>query len=362
MTHIELAGVTVEQDGHRLLGELSLSVGSGERLVILGPSGCGKTTLLRVIAGVQPITDGRIVLDDLDVTQAAPGERNVAMVDQQASLQPHLDVRRNLGFALRLRRTPPDQIRERVAAQTRAFSLGSLLPRRPRTLSGGERHEVALARSLVRRASVLLMDEPMARVDPGRQGQLLRELIDMQEGYGVTLIAATNDQRVAMRLAHRIAVLVDGQLAQVGTPSALYARPSTLFVAGFLGSPPMNLLDGMISRTDGRPHVRAEPFSLPTWVPDLSARVGEPVVLGVRPQQVEIDTTPGRASERCRVVRRAFGGAEVTLHLRTPAGRELTAVVATPGPEVDTLVGVSAEPSAVHLFDTITELAIAHGV
>jgi ABC-type sugar transport system ATPase subunit len=362
MSYLELTGVTVSQDGRRLLDDLDLSIGAGERMAVLGPSGSGKTTLLRAISGLQPLDRGTIVVDGQDVSHLHPRDRNVALIDQQATLQPHLDVERNLGFALRLRRTPSDQVEERVAAQTRAFSLGSLLPRRPRTLSHGERHEVALARSLIRRVSVLLMDEPLARIDPTRRSRLLRELIQMQEGYGVTLVVATNDQRTAMALAHQVAVLDEGAIAQVGTPGELYARPANLFVAEFLGSPSMNLLDGVLTRTEGRVEVHADPFVLPTWNADLTRRVGEPVVLGIRPQQLVVDDSRHRASEQVRVVRREFLGAEVTLHLRAPSGRRLTALVPAPGPDQDSHVVVSADPGEVHLFDPVTGKVIAQGV
>lgn len=302
MTRIQLTGTTVEHEGRRVLGPLDLTIASGQRLVLLGSSGSGKTTLLRTLAGVHPVADGTVTFDGGDVTRTPPFERDVAFIDQEASLQPHLDVRRNLGFALRLRRVPRAQVRQRVAAESRAFSLGSLLPRRPRELSGGQRHEVALARSLVRRASVLLMDEPFARIDPARRDRLMRELVQMQEGYGVTLVVATNDQRVAMTVADRVAVLTAGGVAQIGSPVTLYEQPSTLSVASFLGAPPMNLLDGSIARCDGRAHLEAGPFRIPTWAPELTSHAGAPIVLGVRPHEIEIEPAPTRANRGCRVL------------------------------------------------------------
>jgi len=362
MTRIALSDVTVTRDGHRLLDGLDLEVASGERLVILGPSGCGKTTLLRAVAGLETVTAGRIEIGDRDVTSAAPRDRHVALVDQAASLQPHLDVERNLGFALRLRHTPKEEIDRRVDAETRAFSLRSLLPRRPRTLSAGERHEVAVARSLVRRASVLLMDEPLIRIDPVRRSDVIRELIKMQEGYDITLVAATNDQRVAMSLAHRIAVLDAGELVQIGTPAELYAAPATTFVAGFLGSPPMNLLDGVVTRIDGRAAVQAEPFTITTWAAEVSRRVGEPVVLGIRPEHLDLVATPRQDSDRLRVVRREFLGAQVMLHLRAPTGRKLLAMVDPPGPAQDATVWPEVRPADAHLFDPLSGRSLAQGI
>ncbi len=361
MTRIQLTGTAIDHEGCRMLGPLDLTIASGERLVLLGPSGSGKTTLLRTLAGLHPVADGTVAFDGRDVTRTPPAERDIAFINQEASLQPHLDVRRNLGFALRLRRVPRAQVRQRVAVESRAFSLGSLLPRRPRELSGGERHEVALARSLVRRASVLLMDEPFARIDPARRDRLMRELVRMQEGYGVTLVVATNDQRVAMTVADRVAVLTDGAVAQIGSPVTLYEEPTSLFVAGFLGAPPMNLLDGTIQRRDGRAHLDAGPFRIPTWAPELTSRAGAPIVLGVRPHRIEIEPAPTRASRSCRVLSSAFTGPDVVLHLHAPTGQRITAVVEPPGPEVASLVGVAIDPRRVHVFDPVDERVIAHG-
>jgi multiple sugar transport system ATP-binding protein len=366
VTTIDLTGLTVEQDGTRLLGPIDLHVEAGERLVVLGASGSGKTTLLRAIAGVQPLVDGRVALGGDDVTDRAPGERNLAMIDQEASLLPHLDVRGNLGFGLRVRHIPRAEVDERVAAQTRAFSLRSLLPRRPRTLSGGERHEVALARSLVRRSSALLMDEPLARIDAPRRATLLRELVRMQEGYGITLVVATNDQRVGMVLAHRIAVLADGRIAQVAPPHVLYERPANLAVAGLVGSPPMNLLDGTIVQRDGRLAIEASPLSIPTWASEVAGAAGSPVVVGVRPHQVRVQVVGGtrapRASASGRVFHRGFAGAEVTLELVAPDGRTVVAVVPPPGPNEGTSVQLGVAPGAVHLFDPVSGEAVAHGI
>ncbi len=362
MTSIALSELTVSRDEQRLLGQLDLTIASGERLVVLGPSGSGKTTLLRAIAGLETVSSGRIHLGDRDVTATPPRDRHVALVDQRASLQPHLSVEENLSFALRLRHTPREEVQQRVEAETRAFSLRSLLPRRPRTLSAGERHEVAVARSLVRRASVLLMDEPLARIDPVRRSDVVRELVRMQEGYDITLVVATNDQRVAMTLAHRIAVLDGGVLAQIGPPAELYAEPATTFVAGFLGSPPMNLLDGIVTRTDGRATVRAEPFSQTTWDTDVSRRVGEPVVLGVRPEHLQLHPRSQGPNERLRVVHREFMGAQVMLHLRAPTGRKLIAMVDPPGPELDRSVWPVVDPHRLHLFDPLSGRRIATGI
>lgn len=362
MTSITLRDVSVDHGNHRVIDGLDLTVAAGERVALLGPSGCGKTTILRTIAGLDHVADGRVLLGERDVTDLHPRDRNIAMINQEASLQPHLNVERNLAFALRLRKVPQEQIDERVEAESRAFSLKGLLRRRPRTLSGGERHEVALARSLVRRSSVLLMDEPFSKIDPVRRGILLRELIQVQEGYGVTLLIATNDQRVALGLAERIAVIEQGRLVQVGSPNDVYNEPASTFAAGFIGSPAMNLIDGIVTRLDGQVHVQAGPLSLPTWNTGLTGYVGAPVILGIRPQDVQVDPSPRGAVLRLEVIQREFMGKEVTVHLATGSGFNLTATVPHPGPDMDGRIGVTVRPGDVHLFDPVAGTLITHGI
>lgn len=362
MVAIELRGLTVTRDGLALLDDIDLSVAAGERIAVLGPSGSGKTTLLRGIAGVEEVSAGRVFFGDVDVTHTHPRDRNVAMIDQGASLQPHLDVQRNLGFALRLRRTPKPEIEERVAAEARTFSLRGLLRRRPGTLSGGERHEVALARTLVRRPSALLMDEPFRRIDPVRRGLLLRELIRVQAGYDVPLLLATNDQRTAQGIAQRILVLEGGRAVQVGTPAEVHDTPATIFAASFIGTPPMNLIDGRVTRVDGQIHVQAGPLSIPTWAVSLTNWVGAPVVLGIRPHDLALDLQPSGPGSRLRVVRCEFLGADIALHLAGEAGSNLLAVTPRPGPRAGARVGISLRPADIHLFDLVSGRAIAHGL
>jgi multiple sugar transport system ATP-binding protein len=362
MTSITLRDVSVDHGNQRAIDGLDLSVAAGERVALLGPSGSGKTTILRAIAGLDEVSGGRVLLGERDVTGLHPRDRHIAMINQEASLQPHLTVERNLSFALRLHKVPREEIDERVEAESRAFSLKNLLRRRPKTLSGGERHEVALARSLVRRSSVLLMDEPFSKIDPVRRGILLRELIQVQEGYGVTLLIATNDQRVALGLAERIAVIEQGRLVQIGAPNDVYNEPASTFAAGFIGSPPMNLIDGIVTRRDGQVHVQAGPLSLPTWDTELTRHIGSPVTLGIRPQDVQVDPSPRGAALRLQVVRREFMGKEVTVHLATGSGLHLTATVPHPGPDMDGRVGVTVQPRDVHLFDPVAGTLITHGI
>ena len=360
MGSVELRGVCVSRDGRSLLDAVDLVVADGERLVLLGPSGSGKTTLLRALAGLDEVTAGTIWIDGRDVTRWPPRERDVGMVNQQASLQPHLDVAGNVGFPLRIRRTPKPEIDTRVAAEARSFSFRDRLTRRPATLSAGEQHEVALARSLVRKVGLLLLDEPLARADAPRRAVLLRELIAVQEGYGVTLLCATNDQRVAMGLANRCAVLDGGRIVQVGRPDELFARPASTFVAGFLGTPPMNLLPGRVERGVGGARIVAGPLRIPSFAPAVSDLAGANCTVGVRPSDLHRATDADVVTIEEPVRATAFLGAEIEVRLGGADG-ELVAHLDRPTPEVGELIRLGIDPAAVHLFDTHGG-AVAHGV
>jgi multiple sugar transport system ATP-binding protein len=359
---IELLSVSLVRDGHVLLDAVDLSVASGERLVVLGPSGAGKSSLLRVVAGLETPTAGAVHLGGVDVTRSPPGARDISMVNQEASLQPHLDVARNVGFPLSVHHVPTAEIETRVQAEARVFSLQRLLRRRPNTLSAGQRHDVALARSLVRRGSILLLDEPLARVDARRKDELLRQLLAVQQGYGVTLLAATNDQRVAMSLADRLAVLDAGRLVQVGAPTELFQRPASAFVAGFLGSPGMNLLPGRVRAAVSGVRIDAGPLRIRSFAPEVTDLAGREVLVGLRPTDLQPD--PGADAPVVIeevVVRTAFLGADVEVGLDAGDGRELIAVMRGPRPTRGALFRVTVDPRRIHLFDPAGP-ALAHGV
>lgn len=363
MGTVHLYDLHVTKDGTELLHGIDLRVDAGERLAVLGPSGAGKSTLLRAIAGLDPVTGGQVVLDDQDVTSLPTRQREVSMVGQTAGLLRHLDVEHNVAFPLWVRGVEEEERSRRVEAEARAFSLRGLLPRKPRTLSAGEQHEVALARSLVRRGGVLLLDEPFAQADGPRRGMLVQELIRIQEGYGVTLLIATNDQRVAMSLAHRCAVLHDGRLLQIATPTELYERPATTFVAGFLGSPPMNLLPGRIERVAGRTQVRAGPFRIVSASPRVSRRVDSDCILGLRPQDLQRADGDEVVVIEEAVRRRAFLGADIEVAIGAPGDEadEVVAMLQRPAPRVGELLRLSIPPEKVHVFARDGRI-IAHGV
>lgn len=226
--------------------DLNLDVIPGEFLVLLGPSGCGKTTALRMVAGLEEAQSGSIILGDMDVTTVPPKYRDVAMVFQSYALYPHKTVAENIGFPLKMQKIPPDARNQAVREVAAQVQLESLLERYPRQLSGGQRQRVALARAIIRRPSVFLMDEPLSNLDARLRGFMRAELKHMQHQLGVTTLYVTHDQIEAMTLAHRVAIMNEGVLQQLGTPREVYNDPANLFVAGFMGSPPMNFIEGFI--------------------------------------------------------------------------------------------------------------------
>jgi multiple sugar transport system ATP-binding protein len=255
--------------------DLSLEVGEGEFLILVGPSGCGKSTALRMVAGLEHISDGTISIGDRVVNDVPPKDRDIAMVFQNYALYPHMTVEKNLGFGLRRRRMPRDDVRARVDDVSRMLGLEDLLRRRPGQLSGGQRQRVAMGRALVREPEVFLLDEPLSNLDAKLRVQMRSELKRLHDRIGVTTIYVTHDQVEAITLGERIAVLSEGVLQQVGPPQDVYDHPANVFVAGFIGSPPMNLLTGVA--VDG--HVTVGEVELErTGAPD-----GE-VLVGIRPE------------------------------------------------------------------------------
>ena len=226
---------------------LDLAIADGEFLVLLGPSGCGKTTALRMVAGLESVTSGRVLIGERDVTHVLPKYRDVAMVFQSYALYPHMTIAENIAYPLKLRGTPPSERAAAIAEAAAKVRLGDFLDRYPRQLSGGQRQRVALARAMVRRPSVFLMDEPLSNLDAKLRGHMRSELKRLQAELGVTTIYVTHDQIEAMTLAHRVAIMNQGVVQQIDTPRTIYDDPANLFVAGFIGSPPMNFLEGELA-------------------------------------------------------------------------------------------------------------------
>jgi ABC-type sugar transport system ATPase subunit len=316
--------------------------------VLVGPSGCGKSTLLRLLAGLETVTAGEIRLDDRVVNDLPPQERNVAMVFQDYALYPFMTVARNLAFPLEMRRLRRAEIDRRVAAVAAMLDLDALLGRYPRELSGGQRQRVAMGRALVREPSVSLLDEPLSNLDARLRVDVRAQIAALQRQLGTTMLYVTHDQHEAMTLGHRIAVLADGRLQQVATPAELYARPANRFVAGFIGTPPMNILPARAEAiADGvRVHVQVagQTLALPATGVD-PARVTD---LGIRPEALRL--ADDGHSLRGPVVHVEYLGHETLAHVDL-AGTALVARLPGrhPARSGDVLT-LSVDPSAVHLF------------
>jgi multiple sugar transport system ATP-binding protein len=283
MPGIAVDHLTQEYGDVVALADVSIKVPEGEFLVLLGPSGCGKTTLLRLIAGLQNPTAGRIVIDDQDVTALAPGARNIAMVFQSYALYPHMSVRRNLGFGLRVRHHSKEEIRAKVAAVADQLQLTDLLDRKPKALSGGQRQRAALGRAMVREPRAFLMDEPLSNLDAQLRTATRLELAELHRRLGTTFIYVTHDQVEAMTMATRIAVLNAGRLEQIGTPTEVYDDPATTFVATFIGAPPMNLIPAVLRSWDGKVRAVAPGVQVDLYDGEIEERN---VLLGIRPEHL----------------------------------------------------------------------------
>src|ERR1700750_351479 len=242
----------VYDNGVQAVFDLTLGINDGEFLVLVGPSGCGKTTALRMVAGLEDISAGELKIGGRVVNEVSPKERDIAMVFQNYALYPHLSVAENIAFGLRLRRAPKNVINERVAWAAKMLDLTPYLDRRPKELSGGQRQRVAMGRAIVRHPQVFLVDEPLSNLDAKLRVQMRADIAKLQRELGVTTIYVTHDQVEAMTMGDRVAVMSKGRLQQVDAPQRLYDRPENLFVAGFIGTPPMHLIEGNASRSGGR--------------------------------------------------------------------------------------------------------------
>jgi multiple sugar transport system ATP-binding protein len=274
--------------GVHAVKDLSLDIRDGEFLVLVGPSGCGKTTALRMVAGLEEISEGTVSIGGRVVNELDPKERDVAMVFQNYALYPHLSVYENIAFGLRLRRAKKDVVEERVRWAARLLDLTPYLARRPKELSGGQRQRVAMGRAIVRQPQVFLMDEPLSNLDAKLRVQMRADIAKLQRDLGTTTIYVTHDQVEAMTMGDRVAVMNEGVLQHVDTPQRLFEQPANLFVAGFIGTPPMNLLAGRVAAENGSVSVRLGSQALPISeaalkrYPQLRAREGRDIVVGVR--------------------------------------------------------------------------------
>ncbi len=353
----------VYANGHVAVADASFEVADGELLVLVGPSGCGKSTLLRMIAGLETISHGTLSIGGRMVNDVAPKDRDVAMVFQNYALYPHMSVAENLAFGLKLRRRPRAEIDRRVADAAAMLGLEKLLRHRPSQLSGGQRQRVALGRALVREPSVFLLDEPLSNLDAKLRLSMRVEIARLHRRLRATMVYVTHDQVEAMTLGERIVVLRDGRIQQIGTPMALYERPENLFVAGFIGSPAMNVFRGKL-RIEGDVGLDlGDGTVLPLGIAPESMRAlrNRDVAVGLRPEDLQpADTeTPAalpRLQAQAEVVEPV--GNEIFLNMRY-AGRELVLRTAPrPLPQSGASLILSFDPKRLHFFDAESERRI----
>jgi len=378
-----LDDVTVVRDGTVALRHVTLTAAHGELLVVLGPSGCGKSTVLRAIAGLTPVQSGRVLIEGADVTSLPAEKRAIAMVFEYSTLLPFLDVARNLGWGMQVRHVPKEEVKQRVSAQARALRLTRLLSRKPGNLSAGERGLVDIGRALSRVPAVFLLDEPLAHLDAAERSRTRRQIVDLVRQLNVTTVYVTHEQTDALSIADRVAVLQDGAVVQVDSPQNLYARPANLFVAGFIGSPPIGLLPARVVVSAGSAGYQVGARTLPLWgpvPPELHDRAGGQVVLGLRAEDV-YDATEGCDPELVALGATVVGientgrDALVTVELAAPsvtapgadaadakAGRaRLRARFPRRTPaRVGAPVQVAVDVARAHVFDDATGRALQH--
>lgn len=342
-----------------VIKELNLEIEDKEFLVLVGPSGCGKSTALRMIAGLEEITDGKLYIGDTVVNDVHPKDRDIAMVFQNYALYPHMSVRDNMGFALKLRKINKEEIEKRILEAAKILEIDHLLDRKPKALSGGQRQRVALGRAIVREPKVFLMDEPLSNLDAKLRVSMRAEIKKLHQRLQTTFVYVTHDQTEAITMGNRIAVMNKGDLQQVDTPKEVYNNPANIFVATFIGSPQMNLLEGSVRTENGKAIVTGKGFR---FILNTTKSINnDKVIVGVRPEHLNIITNNQFIQDNyieSKVELIEPIGFEAYVYLEGTKGPIITRVTEEYIPELNTEVRFSAEPEKVYLFDANTEQRI----
>ncbi|MFJ6326355.1 MULTISPECIES: sn-glycerol-3-phosphate ABC transporter ATP-binding protein UgpC [unclassified Rhizobium] len=356
MASVELHNIHKAYGALTVIHDISLSIDDGEFIALVGPSGCGKSTLLRMIAGLEEITDGDVSIGGQVVNAMTPRERNIAMVFQSYALYPHMTVAENMGFNLKLSGETKQSIEQRVNEAARMLDLTKLLDRKPAQLSGGQRQRVAMGRAIVRNPAVFLFDEPLSNLDAKLRVQMRSEIKALHQKVQTTSIYVTHDQIEAMTLADRIVVLNQGRIEQQGTPIELYRKPANLFVAGFIGSPAMNFLDGVVDGIDGSPAVRLKDSTPIRIAGERKVKAGQSVKVGLRPEHLSLASGGSPLSGQTLLVEPTGAQTHVLFDL---AGDQVTAVVDGEAPvRYGQPLNVSVSPEQVYVFDASSGLAL----
>ena len=355
--------------GVTAVSDFCLDIKDKEFLILVGPSGCGKSTTLRMIAGLEEITEGELFIGDRLVNDVAPKDRDIAMVFQNYALYPHMTVFDNMAFGLKLRKTPKEEIKRRVEEAARILDISHLLERRPKALSGGQKQRVALGRAIVRNPKVFLLDEPLSNLDAKLRATMRTELTKIHKKVGTTFVYLTHDQVEAMTMASRIVVMKDGLIQQVDTPQNLYDKPVNLFVAGFIGTPQMNFLDATLEQSGSDVYVviGGNKLKLPAEKasdPELKNYIGKEVIAGIRPECFFDDERTVRENPanviKTEVDVTELMGSQIYLYLNFAEQSVIAAVSARSTARVGDTIDVAVDTSRIHLFDKDTERYIIH--
>ena len=349
MAYLQLRGIEKFFGEHRAIKGIDLTINQGEFIVFVGPSGCGKSTLLRLIAGLEDTTSGTIEIDGQDMTAAAPARRGLAMVFQSYALYPHMTVRNNIAFPLKMAKIDPAIIEKKVTEAARVLNLADYLERRPGQLSGGQRQRVAIGRAIVREPSAFLFDEPLSNLDAALRGTMRLEISELHQQLKTTMIYVTHDQVEAMTMADKIVVLRGGEVMQAGTPLDLYNRPANQFVAGFIGSPRMNFLPARASAAD-RIEIAGQPLALgPEW---QGLTQGQELTFGIRPEHLVVGGDHGTPLTEAKVDLVEQLGGSTVIYATTPEGVALT--LTTPGQLATRhgeVLALRFDPAQAQIFD-----------
>lgn len=368
MAKISIENVHKEYGEFTALHPFSLEIANGEFVVLVGPSGCGKSTMLKILAGLEPTSGGRILLGERDVTDLAPGDRDIAMVFQNYALYPHLTARQNIGFGLKMRHMTKAEVDQRVDDAAKTLGVAHLLHRKPRALSGGQRQRVALGRAIVREPQAFLMDEPLSNLDAKLRVHMRAEISALHNRIGVTTVYVTHDQIEAMTMADSVVLMRDGRIQQIADPDTLFRKPDNLFVAGFIGSPGMNLVSAALNRDGATPQI--EMFGTPVPVEGHRLNGSSNVIVGLRPENISLGDGPVNFMVRPSLVESLGSEKYVYFHddsnqiaLSDDGDEENSEGLIARVPHTGTLkegeeLTLSFDPADLYLFDAQTEKAI----
>jgi multiple sugar transport system ATP-binding protein len=356
MASVSFANIEKSFGTTKVIHGIGFDIADGEFMVLVGPSGCGKSTLLRMLAGLEEITGGTIAIDGKEVNDVESKDRDIAMVFQSYALYPHMTVADNMAFSLKLRKADPKMIEQRVQKASKILNLDPYLKRYPRELSGGQRQRVAMGRAIVRDPKVFLFDEPLSNLDAKLRVAMRAEIKALHQRLKTTTVYVTHDQVEAMTMADRIVVMHDGRVEQIGTPLALYDRPGNLFVAQFIGSPAMNVVNGVVRRTGGSAYVEAEGGV--RWPLDGGPGAdGQAIAYGVRPEHLTL--APAGSGVAGEVIVVEPTGAETELVIRVGAAQVILRMHGRARVDHDEKVGLTVDPANVHVFDQATGQRLA---